>query len=31
VAPEYSRGFILHRTREALTRRGYPPKLHWRR
>ena len=27
VVSEHSRGFILHRTREALTRRGYPPKL----
>jgi len=27
VVSEHSRGFILHRTRKALTRRGYPPKL----
>src|SRR6478672_11717154 len=27
VVSEHGRGFILHRTREALTRRGYPPKL----
>jgi hypothetical protein len=27
VVSEHSRGFMLHRTREALARRGYPPKL----
>ena len=28
VVAEHSRGFILHRTREAFARRGYTPKLH---
>ena len=28
VVAEHSRGFILHRTREAFVRRGYSPKLH---
>ena len=28
VVSEHSRGFILHRIRGALTRRGYPLKLH---
>jgi hypothetical protein len=28
VVAEHSRGFILHRTREAFARRGYSPKLH---
>jgi hypothetical protein len=27
VVSEHSRGFMLHRRREALARRGYPPKL----
>jgi hypothetical protein len=28
VVAEHSRGFILHRTREAFARRGYSPELH---
>jgi hypothetical protein len=28
VVAEHSRGFILHRAREAFARRGYSPKLH---
>jgi hypothetical protein len=31
VVAEHSRGFILHRVRDAFTRRGYTPKLHPRR